>query len=139
VRRRRQHALLDRPAALPVDRLAAPQRAGQRQAFHHAADAFLERHAGGFELGADVGDIGGDADAENQPALRDLVDRRHLVREQHRVAQCWQEHRGAELDASRARRSSRKQGERIVPRPRQQRIADPDRIVAQALGPLGQL
>ena len=45
---------LDRPASVPVHRLAGPQRAAQPQPLHHAPDALLERHAAGGELGADV-------------------------------------------------------------------------------------
>ena len=56
----------------------------------------------------------------------------------HRVAQRRQQHGGAELDARHAGGHGGQQGQRIVARPRQQRIADPDRIEAERLGALGQ-
>ena len=60
------------------------------------------------EFGADVGNVAGDADAEDDPALADLVEGRDLMGQQHRVAQRRQQHRGAELDAPRPRRDARR-------------------------------
>src|SRR6185312_3338624 len=131
-------ALLHAPELAPVDRLAGPQRLAQPDRLVHAADPLLERHAHCLELEPDRRHVGGDADAQDQPALGDAVDRRHLVRQQHGIAQGWQQHRGAELGLPRARGDGGQERQRIVARPRRHRIADPDRIVAQLLGRLGQ-
>src|SRR5262245_40698277 len=60
------------------------------------------RHAGGRNLlgAAAQGDI------ERQPAAREMVERGHLAREYRSVTQREDEHRGAELDAPRARRGA---------------------------------
>ena len=42
---------------------------------------------------------------------------RDAVRQHDRVAQCRQQHRGAQLDATGARGDRRQQGQRLVPRP----------------------
>ena len=131
---RAQHAALHRPAALPVDRLSGPQGAGQPQAFHHAADAAFERHARRGEFRPDIGHVAGDARPEDKPSLADLIERGELMRQHDRVAQCRQKDRGAERHLSGARRHRGQQGQRIVARPRQQRIPDPHRIEAQSLG-----
>ena len=78
---------LDRPASFPIDRLAGPQGARQPQPLHHPPDAPLERHPGGGKFGADVGDVGGDAGAEHEPAFADPVEGRELMRQHDRVAQ----------------------------------------------------
>jgi len=62
---------------------------------------------------------------------------RDLLREHDRVAQGRQQHRRPQERAARARAGRGEQGQRIVPRPGQQRVADPDRIVALTLGPFG--
>ena len=77
-------------------------------------------------------------DAQDEASLRHLVQRRHLVRQQHRVAQRRQQHRGAQRDARHPAGHAGEQRQRIVPRPCQHRIADPDRIVAQRLGAGGE-
>jgi hypothetical protein len=59
------------------------------------------------------------------------------VGQQDGIAQGRQQHRGAELHLARARRHGGEQGQRIVPRPGQERIADPYGIEAQRLGALG--
>ena len=130
---------LDLPASVPRHRLAGPQRAAQLHAFEQPPDALLERHARGHELGADVGNVGGDADAQDHAPLRDLVERGDLLRQHDGIAQGRQQHRGAELDARHAGGHGREQGQRIVPRPRQQRIADPDRVEPEARRAFGQL
>src|SRR5215472_7605851 len=119
MRLRAEHAAADRPPPVPIDRLPGPQRATKTQAFHHAADTALERYPGGAELCPNIGQIIGDARAEHQPALADLVEGGELVREHDRVAQSRQEHRGAELHLSRARRDGCQQRQWVVARPGQ--------------------
>ena len=133
-----ERALLHRPAALPVDRFAGPEGAAKAQAFQHATDALLERDARGFELVADVRHVRGDADAEDDAALGNLVQRRDLVRQYHRVAQRRKEYRRAEFDPFRPAGDACEQGDRLVPRPGEEGVAHPDRIVAESLGALGQ-
>ena len=62
----------------------------------------------------------------------------HLVREHDGVTQRREQDGGAERDAPGARGDAGQQGDRLVARPREQRIADPHRIVAQGFGALGQ-
>jgi hypothetical protein len=138
MRCRAKRAALDLPAAIPVHRLAGPQGPAERQAFDHPADTLVEWHAGGLELGADVRQVGGNADPQDQPALGDAVERRDLLREDDGIAERRQQHRGAELDLAGARRHRGQQGQRVVPRPGEQGIAHPDGVEAQCLGALGQ-
>jgi len=74
---------------------------------------------------------------EHQAALADLVEGGELVRQHHRVAQGRQKHRGAELHFPRPRRHRREQSQGVVPRPGQQRVADPYRVETEPLGPCG--
>ena len=138
MRRGSQHAALHFPQAVPIDRLAAPERAAKAQALEQAPDTLLERHTCSREFRPDVRHVGGNADTEDQPPLGDLVERGHLMRQQHGVAQRRQQHGGAEFEASHARSHGGEQRQRLVPRPRQQGIADPDRVEAQALRALRQ-
>ena len=71
-------APLDRPAARPSRPACRSTARGRAAALEHAADALLERHAAGDELGADVRHVAGDADAEDEAAFADLVERRDL-------------------------------------------------------------
>ena len=134
-----EHSALHPPAALPLDRLARPERTAQAKPFQHAPGALLEGDARRLELVANALDIRGDPDAEDQPALRDPVERRHLMGEQDGIAECGQQHRGAEQDPPGSRRDTRKQGERFVPRPGEQAVAHPHRVVAERLGLLRKL
>jgi len=138
VRHRPQGGVVDDPAAVPGDRLPGPQLAGEAQPFEHAPDAFLEGDAAGHEFGADIGHVAGDADPEDETPFADLVQGRDAVRQDDRVAQRGQQDRGAEFGAPRTRGDRGQEGQRLVPGARQDRIADPDRIVAKILGPLGQ-
>ena len=105
---RAEHAAFDPPAPVPVDRLPAPQGAGEAEALHHPADPTLKRHPGGDEFRADIRDVAGDAGAEHQPAFADLVEGGELVRQHDRIAQCRQKHRSAELDPPGSRRDRSK-------------------------------
>src|SRR6266700_2368131 len=79
VRRRAKNAVLDFPSAVPIDRFAAPQRTGEPQAFEQTTHTLLERHAGGGEFRADVGDIGRNADAQNRATFCDLIEGSNLM------------------------------------------------------------
>src|SRR3954466_15011126 len=129
VRHRAERRLLDNPSAVPRNRLAGPQLAAEPQPFEHASDALFEWHAAGDELGADVRPVAGDANAENEAAFADLVQSRDAVRQHDWVAQYRQQHRGAQLDATGARGNVQWHGQRLVPRPGEDPIADPPRTL----------
>src|SRR5438067_835435 len=67
--------------------IAAPQRATDRERLEKAPDATLPRHAGGGEFLADRRRVGGDADAEDDAALGDAVERADDVRKHDGIAQ----------------------------------------------------
>ena len=125
--RRREHAAIDLPQPVPVDRVSRPQRPRKPDAFKQSTNALFERHASRREFAPDIRNIRRDADADDEAAFGDLVEGRKLVREKHRIAHRRQQHRGADLDPRQPGSDSRKQSQRIVARPRQQRVADPDR------------
>ena len=91
----------------------------------------FERHADRLELGMDAGCVDADADAEDDPALADLVERGDLVGKNHRVAQRRHEDGRSELDTRRPRGDGAQQRHRLVAGPRGDRIADPDRVEAE--------
>ena len=117
--------------------VAGPQRATDLQRLEEAADAALPRHADGGELPADRRRVGGDADAEDHAALRHAVERADDVRQRHGIAQRGQQHAGAQPHARRARGDRGQQRERLVARPRRDRVADPDGVEAGRLRALG--
>ena len=126
------------PASVPGDGFAAPQGAAQPQAFHHTAEAFFPGHAAGFELGADVGNVTGDADAEDDASIGYLVQRGDLVRQQHGVAQRRQQYGGAEFHPAGTAGDGGQQRDCVVAWPGGDGIADPDAVVTQALRPFRQ-
>ena len=95
VRRRPHRVALHRPELVPGHGLAAPQRLAEAHRLVHAADPLLERHAHGLELAANRRHVGGDANAQDQPALGDAIDGGHLVRQQDGIAQRRQQNRRA--------------------------------------------
>ena len=135
VRRRSQGTVGDLPATVPVHRIAGPEGLAESKPFHHSADPLLERHAGRLELGSDVGHIGGDADAHDEAPLADLIQSRDQMRQDHRVAQGRQQDRRPQLDPGHPPGNAGQQGQGFVPRPRQQGIANPDRIEPGAFRP----
>ena len=82
-------------AAGEARRVLAPQRPHQADRLARAGGAIGERHAGRLEF---VGQPA-DADAEQEAAVGQDVERRCRLRHRHRVAQRQHEDAGAELDA----------------------------------------
>src|SRR5439155_18280570 len=75
-----------------------PERLTDLDRLEESPDAPLERNAGGRELFADRRIVGGEADAEDDAALRGAVERADDVHQDDGVAQRRQEHAGAETD-----------------------------------------
>ena len=59
------------------------------------------------------------------------------MRQHHRIAQRRQQHRGADFDAGEAAGDRGEQRQWFMTRAGQDRIADPDGVEAEALGPRG--
>ena len=109
-----------------ADRLAAPQLPQQRDRFRQARASLAQRHAAGLVF---LREFAADADAEDEPALAQVIERRDLLRDRHRMAQRQQIDLGAEHQAPADHRRLRQLQQRIEDRDgKRDVVADPDRI-----------
>ncbi len=121
-----------------ADRVLRPHRAHHRDALVHAPAALVKRHAQGGELGLEPAD----ADPEDQPSARQIVQRRQLLRERQRVAHRQHDHAGAEAHPLGDRGDPGQGQDRIVEQRRARVLlarhddvlADPDVAEPQRLG-----
>ncbi len=123
--------------AREADAVLPPQRATDRQRLEESPHATGEGNAHGLELLADGRRVGGDAHAENHAPLGDAVKSADDVGEHDRIAQGGQEHGRADAHPPRAGGHGREKGERLVPRPRGDRVTDPHGLEAGRLRALG--
>src|SRR5215212_1275222 len=93
--------------------LAAPQSAHEADALVGAAAAALERHAHEVELVL----VPAHPDAEGEAAARQLLQRRDLLREMHRVVEWHQHDRRSEPDPLRPAGDPAQRHERVVNAP----------------------
>jgi hypothetical protein len=100
-----------------------------------APNALVERHAERVELGLHPAG----AHAQDDPTLRDAVDRGCGVGEEQRVSEGRQQDRRADGDASRSRGHPCQERERLEAWPRERGVAGPHRVEAEILGSCGEL
>ena len=98
----------------------------------------LPRRSKGTPIGVELALVPARGHAHEEAPVRELVDARELLRQEHGVAQRQHEDAGAELDTARARCNCGQHGERFDDRkvrldPEQHVIPDPERIVAELL------
>ena len=98
-------------AALVGHPLLRPQRGDQLEQLVHAGAALAVRDADGLELGLHPAH----PDAEDRPATGQLVERRPLLRELHRLAERQHQDERAELDRAGDPRQRRQQRDRLEP------------------------
>jgi len=120
--------------ALVADRIGRPRDAHQLDVVLGHAPALLERRrTERLELLAEPADAG----AQDDAALGHAIERADHVSEHDRRTQRRQQHAGADTHTPRARGDGRHQRERLVARPRRERVADPHGVEADGLGALG--
>ena len=132
-----RHVVEREVLALKAHVIATPERLTDLERLEKAADPPLEGHAGGGELLADRRIVGGEADAQDDAALRRAIERADDMGQHHRIAQRRQEHTGAEAHAPGAPGDRRHQRERLVSGPGDQRVPDPHGVEACRLRALG--
>ncbi len=111
------------------------ERAERDDAFVGARAAFTERHAGGLEVASA---LAADAEPEQQPSAREVVERGRLLRDEARVPQRQQDDTRAEQDPFGHRGERRERDAEIEDRVVEREVlAGPDRVVPELLGELG--
>ena len=122
-------------APVEVDRAILQQCPDDRERLLEPVDAMVERDAEGAELGL----VPAGAQAEDQPAAADLVDRRGLLGEDSRVVERRAGDQRAELDAV-GDRSDRGENRPGLPRPTrgsvgpaiEEVLAEPDGVIPES-------
>jgi len=122
--------------AVEADVVAAPQGLADLEELEEAADAPLEGHPHVLELLADVRHVARDAHAQDDPSLRDAIERADDMGEDHGLAQSGQEHGRAQAHPLGARGHRGEKGERLVAWPRSDGVADPHGVEPARLGAL---
>ncbi len=121
---------------LEVDRAVVQQRPDDREGLLESVDPVIEREAERPELGL----VPAGAQAEDQAAAADLVDRAGLLGEERRVVEVRARDERPELDPGRGRGDGRHHRPRLPRTARrpvgpsiQEVLAEPDRVVAEVL------
>jgi hypothetical protein len=116
--------------------LAAPQLAHHQKAFVQPRAALGDRDAAGFEL---LGEFAADADPEDEPALRQVIEGRNLLGHRRGMAQRHQVDIRAENQTSAHHRRLGELKQRIEDGNMEgEMVANPQRIVTAALNQLDQ-
>ena len=84
---------------------------------------------------AHSGVVGSDSGADDQPAFGDLVDGSELLGEHDRVAKSRKQHRRTHLDLGDRASDPSKEGDWVMSRSGQQRVARPNRVKAEIYSP----
>src|SRR5262249_25617687 len=131
-------AVAGQPAGRIIRILLGPEQAADAYQFLEPADPFLERDARRCELRLRARMWEARADARDQRPLAELVQRSDGVRKEHWLTQRREERRSPQPHGLGAGGDGREQGQRLWPRPGEERVAGPDRVVPCCLGQLGQ-